>query len=67
MLNYLQNQKNDDDQKHFLKNLFLSPRNSFIRKQITMMIERVNSQINDKNYEKEEQAANESIQPTQLT
>lgn len=52
--------------KYIFKKNILSPKNDFIRKQIIMMIESVNSHINDKNYEEQQQAENASIQLTQL-
>jgi hypothetical protein len=72
VLSYLQNPHDDYDKITYLKDIFLIPKNDFIRKQIIKLIERIhyNEHLMTPNEEQQhcfEQTESESITLTQLT
>ncbi|KAL4083320.1 hypothetical protein QTP88_028649 [Uroleucon formosanum] len=72
VLSYLQNPHDDYDKITYLKDIFLIPKNDFIRKQIIKLIERINynEHLMTPNEEEQhcfEQTESESIRFTQLT
>lgn len=72
VLSYLQNPHDDYDKITYLKDIFLIPKNDFIRKQIIKLIERIhyNEHLMTPNEEEQhcfEQTESESITLTQLT